>query len=413
MPFQLVVGTMGGGKSYYGAEIALKCWEQGGVVMSNMDWNEDALDEINPLFLREQHRKLPENVLDWHKVFIGGAEGAENILLVDESAMIFHTWDAAESRKRNRGLFDVLVMSRKLGLDVYFISQHGDNVDSALRRMAQTEIKCVNVKKQIPVLGPWLAKAKGDFLRITRNPERRQELTREYVRFRQRVGDIYQTDALRGLASKIERSATRKEQKTKAPFWLKATAVGIVVAFFGGLVQLKGTWDAMHGEKPGKPADGQQTGQAGTVHSASGQQVPPGQMVSSVRVGQAPPLLTPFGPASGHKEEWIEWDDVDERIIVSVTRYGQRVAVWTLGGQKFTVGSRIEGETIESLQSVGDEWFAKGKTGRVFYLRRRTYRERREEEEWMKTQAAALRAGRASGAPVPPAAQQPMTTGPL
>lgn len=403
MPFRLVTGAMGGGKSYLGAEIALKCWSEGGVVHSNMDWD---WDELEARGFDRLHVKLPEDPTAWREVLIGGAEGQENLLLVDESAMIFHTWDASESRKRDRELFDALVMSRKLGLDVYFITQHADNVQSALRRMANEDLRCVAVAK-VPIIGPWLRWMKGDFLRIVRQPEKRVELSRSYHRFRPEVGKLYKTEALRGAAANIVRDPTRQRQKLKAPLWLRVTFVLMCIAF--GL-SVKRLWDYAHEESYFERKAREKTPGDATAHPSTRQAQEPPQPKKSPKMGDlvsgtardlvgpatggppSPPLLHPYGPASGATRSWFEWAPEDERIILAQQILATGGRVQTMGGQIWHVGAVLEGGCVETMVYYGREWYVTLDTGRTFYLRMRTYQERRDYDEYLVRLAAYYRA---------------------
>jgi hypothetical protein len=384
MGFRLITGTLGGGKSYYAAELAAKAWSQGAWVHSNMDWNYPLLERIG---WDKKHVKLSENPKEWIDQIIAGAEGKENVLIVDESAMVFHAWDIAESKKRDRELFDVLVMSRKLGLDVYFISQHQDNVNSAIRRIAQETVKCVACK-HIPVLGPLMVKWKGDFLRKRMTPEKNIELARSFHRFDKRIGQLYHTEAVRGAASKVKRDVTRKEEntpKTDRRIWVH---LGFILA---GLII--GVWYyCFRDKKPfvgaNLPAQTQAT-KSGPVQTIANSYAD--HIKSDARKRQdAPraPSLPPFAPPSSYKTRLIEWAPEDERIVVCVS-HAKTIAVYTLGGDVWKPGHDVPGVGyIEELIDYRGEFFARTDEGRVFYLRRRTYHERREYDEWVSQQAA-------------------------
>lgn len=378
MGFWTISGTMGGGKSYMAAETALQAWKEGAIVHSNMDWNDEKLAELG---FDKLHVRLPDDVTEWKEVLQGGAEGLENLLIIDEGAMLFHTWDIAESKKRDRPLFDVLVMSRKLGLDVYMISQHADNLNSAMRRTAQADIRCVAVAK-IPIIGPMLARSKGDFLRILRQPESRKELSRTYHRFSQEVGDIYHTEAVRGEATTVSRNVTRtKPQKPKTPVWLKLSTVAIVLSIVLGLWSLKRNWDRMYApnEKPVENVqEAKKPAKPGTLADKFGSAITP-TMQEELR----PPALHPFGEPSGIKFKQVEWDEQDERIITCIRREKGTTIVHTLGGQTWRPGANVDGGWIMDMLPYAGAFFAISDTGRVYYLRPRTYKERRAYDEYV------------------------------
>lgn len=382
MGFVTVTGTMGGGKSYFTAETALKAWQEGAIVHSNMDWNEERLAELG---FDKLHVRLPDDPTKWLEVIKGGAEGLENLLIVDESAMIFHTWDAAESKKRDRDLFDVLVMSRKLGLDCYFISQHADNVQSAIRRIAQHDLRCVAVSK-IPIIGPTMARIKGDFLRIVRQPENRKELSRTYHRFSKEVGAIYHTEAVRGVATTIQRDATRtKPQKPKTPLWLKFASLVTILSIVLGLWSLKRNWDRMYSNEKAAPSEAQKetTTPAGKQKSGNLADKFGSAITPTIQQELVPPSLHPFGEPSGIKFKEVQWDEQDERIITCIRREAGVTTVYTLGGQTWRPGANVDAGWITDVMPHAGAFFAITETGRVYYLRPRTYKERRAYDEYL------------------------------
>ncbi|HEY1082222.1 MAG TPA: zonular occludens toxin domain-containing protein [Prosthecobacter sp.] len=376
---------MGGGKSYFTAETALKAWKEGAIVHSNMDWNEERLAELG---YDKLHVRLPDDPTKWLGVIKGGAEGLENLLIVDESAMIFHTWDAAESKKRDRDLFDVLVMSRKLGLDCYFISQHADNVQSAIRRIAQHDLRCVAVSK-IPIIGPTMARIKGDFLRVVRQPENRKELSRTYHRFSKEVGGIYHTEAVRGVATTIQREATRtKPQKPKTPVWLKFSTGIVILSIVLGLWSTKRNWDRMYANDKEPKPDAVAEAKAGKEKSGTLADKFGSAITPTVEQELHPPALHPFGEPSGIKMKQVEWDEQDERIITCIRREKGTTIVHTLGGQTWRPGANVDGGWVMDMLPYAGAFFAISDTGRVYYLRPRTYRERRAYDEYVVQRAA-------------------------
>lgn len=263
----IVSGTMGGGKSYYAAELALACWKAGGIVHSNMPWNWEKLEELG---YTKQHIKLPEDILDWvskqkdantgkdvltTKVLIGGEEGAENMLIIDEASMILHAYDAMENRKRNRALFDLVIMSRQLGLDMFFLVQSPQNIDGAIRNVAENIHHCVNVGR-VPFFGPMLKWFYGDFRRTIFPTHRRTPLSHSYARFKQAVGDLYKTHG-EGAKIQIERNTTRQKKKTFP--WkiiistftlLGIAAYGFKEILFGGKIMTPMALQGKQAEKP-------------------------------------------------------------------------------------------------------------------------------------------------------------------
>lgn len=243
----LVTGTMGGGKSYFAAELARDTWKAGGIVHSNIPWN---VEELQKHGWHEKHIKLPEDHLEWARyetgpdgkkrlasdVLVGGAEGRENVVIVDEAALILHSMDQLENKKRNRSLFELVVMSRQLGLDVYFISQSAANIDVAIRNVMEQEIRCVNLRR-VPLWGPIMTGPLkpffGDFRRNYLSQKGR-ELTHSYANYSGDIGALYNTHGV-GDTINIKRQVTAAA-KTGVPLkaWgmLAGCALPLVYAVY-------------------------------------------------------------------------------------------------------------------------------------------------------------------------------------
>lgn len=348
MGFEILTGTMGGGKSYLAAERAIKCFAEGGRVMSNFDFD---FDELKRLGWEDQHIALDPDPQQWRHQIVGGEEGAENLFIVDEAAMTFHAWDIQESKKRDRELFDTLVMSRKLGLDTIFISQSAENVNSAIRRISQHMVRCVAVKK-MPVIGGLLAKFKGDFLRIIKSPEKGAELSRSYHRFSLKVGSIYKTEALKGVALAVKRDVTRKLRKAEPIDWrLKLGAIACLAAFSWAGYSVYDTFAMVRGIKDKPKAV------AGASSVAT-----PGQLPASSGAAAAPPQ-----PA--YSGQWWEFPSTNERIISSVRMNRGALEVRTADGGIWPVGTFQGAWPVVSLRRVGAHFIAETDDGEKFLLR--------------------------------------------
>ena len=224
----IITGTMGGGKSYFAAELADKCWRSGGVVHSNVPWSEEELQKRK---FDHLHVRLPDDVSTWVRkepspdgmgerlasdFIIGGEEGAENLIIVDEAALAFHMYDQLANRARNRTIFELVVMSRQIGVDMYFISQSAMNIDVAIRNVAEAVIHCVNVKR-LPGFGAILAWFVGDFRRAWLSPLKRQVMSAAYARFSSSVAALYNTHGV-GARINVARSTTRREKGVQLSF---------------------------------------------------------------------------------------------------------------------------------------------------------------------------------------------------
>lgn len=224
MGLDIITGTMGGGKSIFAVERAIECWKAGGWVHSNLPFIDEELEREGWI---ERHVKLPKNTELWARkekqddgseilvsdIIIGGAEGAENLVIIDEAALQFHAYDQVENRRKNRAMFEFVVMSRQIGIDIYFISQSATNIDAAIRKVAQSVIKCVNVRN-IPGVGPIIAPFVGNFRRLWLSPDKGAVLSASFARFRPDAARIYKTHG-EGDKIGIKRDASRKVQRAR------------------------------------------------------------------------------------------------------------------------------------------------------------------------------------------------------
>lgn len=236
----IVSGTMGGGKSYFLAEIAKKCWEDGGVVHGNMEWHRDEIERRGWL---DRLIELPANPERWvtkTKVedgedelssdwIIGGTEGAENLVIIDEASRKFHMFDQQANRARNRAIFDLAIMSRQVGIDIYFLAQNANNIDVAIRGIAESQIRCINVER-IPFLGRILAWFMGTFRRVWLSPLKSEIQVVKYARFDSEIASLYKTHG-QGDKIKMKRSERAQVQPNKPRVsWFAVCALVLFLA---------------------------------------------------------------------------------------------------------------------------------------------------------------------------------------
>ncbi|MCB1227433.1 MAG: hypothetical protein KDK99_16565 [Verrucomicrobiales bacterium] len=347
--FWIVSGTMGGGKTYAVVEICAEAFGQGAIVHSNVDFD---LEELERRGWKDQLLKLPEDPLHWEEMLVGGAEGAENLLVVDEAAVFFHQRNQMAAKKSMAALFDLLVQSRKLGLEVYFVSQSVDNLDRSLRLMATGILHCVQTKR-IPIFGPLIKRFRGDFMRRRYAPgKNRSELVPpSYARFRPEIGALYKTDEFLGRGLNIQRQVTRQGQ-TKG----EKLPTGLKVMLW--LVGLSFAWWARHFFGGSEP-----------------EAVAPKSVVASQNASPPPAIVEVPNDESrrvapGMRE--FTWDPSDERVFYSVhqTRTGHRI--FCGGRDFFALGECVEGERITEIVPFRGRFYVTGEQGRTWCLRKET-----------------------------------------
>lgn len=216
MGFSIVVGSMGDGKSYYAAEYMLKAIREGAVVHTNLDLKLEAWD--HEVEADDQIVQLPEDDMgSWQTLVRPGIEGRENVVIIDEGALLFNAQDWNKNRGEKKGVFEFMVHSRHLGLDVVFLTQSAKNVDAQVRRMCTEIVQCVKAERVKPY-GPLFKILHGDFRRHYLNGPGTQILDSKWVRFDPAIGNLYYTHGRAKSFSTAERDIRRraKEDTTKA-----------------------------------------------------------------------------------------------------------------------------------------------------------------------------------------------------
>jgi hypothetical protein len=164
-----VTGSLGMGKSMYGARSIGRALLHGKVVICNIKllegWEKTVLSH-NPYYKFGSAARKKELKDDLYRRFIyeddvdriirakihGRGEG-RGLMVLDEAHSNFNNRNWANEIQRD-GLRQ-MAMARHRGWEVLVISQHKDNTDMAIRRIAANEIQMTNWQKltRIPFLG--------------------------------------------------------------------------------------------------------------------------------------------------------------------------------------------------------------------------------------------------------------------
>lgn len=361
MALYLVTGVMGGGKSYLGADVCRTAFQEGAVVHTNMQLNEEIIASSG---WQEQYVKLPADPADWKAVLHAGEEGKENLLMVDEAALCFHVNDQQKKKADNRDIFELLVWSRKSGLDVYFITQSAANIDVQLRRLTEIRIHCVAVR-MIPFVG-WLAKPLlGDFKRMRYGGgEGKNLIGSTYHRFSQKIGDFYRTDDTVGRSLGLKKTASRGAKKNKDKRTALVVLGFLVVALVVGVWQVKGIFAAARKEEANLNAS----------IAGGGGGAPPVVQGTSAKAAAAPP---PPLDSITYQVEGVEWSVRLEDDLVISAHDKARQRVFCREGVSLEIGGSYRGEMIVGLLEVGGRFYATTKTGRKLIARPWTTKERK------------------------------------
>lgn len=388
MSFSLVTGTMGGGKSLYVVRKCMKAFKEGALVHSNIDWRPGALQERG---WEPQHITLGDDPTKWVSMLKAGQEGKENVVAIDESAMIFHVWDQRGNQDRDRSIFDLLVMSRKLGLEVYFITQHEENVAVAIRRMANDVRRCIAVKN-VPIIGPLVARLKGDFLIRFIQPLSGLTLASEYCRYDPEAGKLYATDATKGVAATVDKLVTRTSETRPRVGWQVWAFVAFLLFSIGVFI-----WGRMRTPEPiiprRKPATEEPTKELSIkdgIRSFASQTL--GDKDTSV-----PPARWPYNDETPPDTAYgFPVEPALVRVITAVVHRFDSITIYTDGGDTWNVGKRTAAGTVQIIYDVGSEFILELDTGKAIYLRQRTFTERRAWSEWVISQQSKRQASQAT-----------------
>jgi hypothetical protein len=164
-----VTGTLGSGKSLYGARATGRALLEGRVVATNMrlvDGWERLVLLRSPYYrfsskagkreyereIRRRYAYVPE-IWKLLAARIHGRGEHRGLMVLDEAHNELNNREWAEDNQKQA--LRKLTLARKRGWRVMMISQHRDNTDAAARRVATFETKCLNWKQmtRLPVLG--------------------------------------------------------------------------------------------------------------------------------------------------------------------------------------------------------------------------------------------------------------------
>lgn len=371
MSFTLYTGLMGGGKSYAVVEAILQAAKEGAIVHTNMPLEQEAWEELG---LWDKIVKLPKDPSGWIRfekkkdefgndedvptsdIITGGAEGSENIVAIDEASLIFRTKDQAKNKDKHQPVFDLVALSRHVGLEIIFIAQHEENVSADLRRLAQLKVKCIKVK-DLPVIGPLVYRLFGDFVRGCYKGMSRHLEYRTWHRFRPEVGKLYRTHGeAKSVGMRVE--STRKVSGTSASTRKGIFLFVVLPVLLVGLVVWMGF--RMKTQIYGK----QETEQTAKAKPATkGTTAQPEE-----KQADAPK------PKAGMRE--VEWHPADE-LILAIKITGKRgPVIYTRDSQKLQIGGAYEGQEITQYQQHAGWHYFTTALGRVVVVRPITATER-------------------------------------
>ena len=349
----------------------MRAFGEGAMVHTNLALN---ADEVERRGWTAQWVKLPVEPQEWKNVVFAGKEGAENLLLVDEAALMFHVHDQQKMRDNNREIFELLVWSRKAGLDVYFISQSAQNLDAQLRRLTEIRVHCVSVK-MIPFVG-WFAKVLlGDFKRIRYGGgDGKNSIGGTYHRFNPVIGKFYSTEDTCGRSMGLQQGGSQRTVKKNQDKKTALIAGGLLLFFicFGAWRFYVMLWGGGIGggvpkveHPPEAVAAGQKEVQAGARPASAGK---PAQPTEAVQAGPRT-----FTLALG--DTVMEWTVQPEDELIVSAEFLTPLRVFCRGGVSLAVGGAYEGDRVTSIVSANQRHYVLLKSGRRLVCRKPTQEE--------------------------------------
>jgi len=336
----LVSGAVGGGKTMYGAEEALDCWKRGGWVISNIDFYPEILAERGYAERFVDLKQLDPS--QWVASVVGGEEGRENLVIIDEGALLFNVRKQSKNADINEVFFEFIAWSRRYGVHLFFITHDINNLDVQIRRSCSHRIHCVGLDK-VPVIGDLLAVVLGRFMRRFMPAKGNSTLSTTYARFRPEVATIYDTHGFTGKKVIVNRSVGAAPPRNFMASGRRKLVLVVgclcwaLVALYQSLFKL----DSMN------PVPAAPSHPVVAVKSA-GQVVRPALAPSN---GSAPRNLAILSKVRTSSGDWFWCEggvrveigaEVDKRRVTGLSRTGRTAEQWRVqfgdGGEELTIG---------------------------------------------------------------------------
>lgn len=231
------VGQVGGGKSFSSVRRMCSYMAKGGRCVSNIKltgWNDDLqdladdspvrgfLDSLGWQYQAKQYKYISFDYMvvnsAWFKEIPGGASRDNRTLcVIDEATDLFDSLDANKLRQNSayRELFHFLRLSRHAHIDVLFICQDIEAINSRVRGLVGEIWKSTDMKNF--VIHGFKIPFPFDCFCLQRFDRRgKYELSREWVAKDERVFTLYESEAFGGsLGIKWDGVAISKEKGKK------------------------------------------------------------------------------------------------------------------------------------------------------------------------------------------------------
>jgi Zonular occludens toxin (Zot). len=137
---EIFQGRIGGGKTYNAVLRMAGHMRKGGHVFTNIEVNWEGfkiLCEKSFGFIAQDeqfHVLTTEQIPSVHKHIASGSQGCAALVVVDEAQLFYNSRDW---QKQDKGLLTFLTQSRKVCVDMIFITQAATNIDKQFRVLCQ------------------------------------------------------------------------------------------------------------------------------------------------------------------------------------------------------------------------------------------------------------------------------------
>jgi hypothetical protein len=245
---EIVQGVgVGAGKSYYAtSEVVLPHLARGGTVYAsssyqlNWDGAKAYVARKYGVHIQEVQWNVvkQEDIYKLHELTPPGTDDCPLLLVIDEAQQGLNTRDTRDNQKR--ALFDWFCQSRHDNNDLLFLTQHVDNIDVQVRRLATHIIRIRNMAtfKVAGVGMPmWLVKLGYGFRVVRMDPSQKIVEETKFLPHDGKIFGAYISKACQGTHKRVGHAVARlqleKVNKTKNPR-MKFYLILIMCGLFGG-----------------------------------------------------------------------------------------------------------------------------------------------------------------------------------
>jgi hypothetical protein len=239
---ELFEGRLGGGKTYNAVVRMVAQLARGGTVCTNVQIIWPAIVEYvakrwGVVLERDQCIELQdEQIFLFHRYIPKGDKDLPVLVVVDEAHLHFNARDHAQTDRKFRETLTFLTQSRKVNVDVIFISQSILNMDRQFGRLVQYIWRFRDLSKwKIPGLG--LSYPFQQILCVQYDYDGRTMLNRAFQQKDTRIFSLYNTDAIVRPFITLENVVTKRSlAKVEKRKLTKMAKIFIPLGIIGGLI---------------------------------------------------------------------------------------------------------------------------------------------------------------------------------